>query len=256
MNSSTRVSLIVGARSSPLSKVQVEEVLLELRAFHPDVTFEPVWLETTGDLDLNTSLRLLEKTDFFTREVDSLQLSGGCRIAIHSAKDLSSPLPQGLVVVALTRGVDPSDALVFRQGECLEGLQRGAKVGTSSLRREDNIRSLRADLVCKDIRGTINARLAQLDAGSFDAVVIAEAALIRLGLTSRSRVPLPGPIAPLQGQLAIVAREGDLEMQELFACLDRRYTQDHLTIGPQTSSKPRGSTGSEAQLLSDLGYNK
>jgi hydroxymethylbilane synthase len=219
---SADLTVSVGARSSLLSRAQVQEVLLELRRFHPEAAFKPIWIETTGDLDLKTSLRFLDKTDFFTREIDALLFSQSCRIAVHSAKDVPDPLPQGLVLIALTKGVDPSDSLAFRQSESLDTLPLGAKVGTSSLRRESNVRLLRRDLVCVDIRGSIDSRLAQLDAGMVDALVVAEAALIRLGLTHRSRITLPGSSAPFQGQLAIVAREGDEEMRSLFAPLDCR----------------------------------
>ncbi len=220
VNCSIRV--VVGARSSPLSKAQCDEILQELRQFHPQVAFEPIWLETTGDKDLKTSLRTLEKTDFFTKEIDVLQLSGGCRISIHSAKDLPDPLANGLVLAALTRGVDPSDSILLREGETVGNLPLRAKIGTSSVRREKNIRDLRSDLVCVDVRGNIQTRLVLLDQGVVDGIVIAEAALIRLKLTSRNRIPLPGERAALQGQLAIIAREDDQEMLELFRCIDVR----------------------------------
>ncbi len=222
MSCSTKKKIIVGARGSPLSRVQMDEVLQELLQFHPDVEFEPIWITTTGDRDLKTSLRSLEKTDFFTKEIDALQLSEGCRLSVHSAKDLPNPLPKGLVIAALTKGVDPSDSIVLRSGETLETLPLGAKIGTSSERREKNIRDLRSDLVCVDIRGNIQARLALLDAGVVDGVVMAEAALIRLKLTHRTRIPLPGERAEHQGQLAVLALEDDEEMLKLFKAIDTR----------------------------------
>lgn len=214
--------IVVGARSSPLSRAQVEEVLQELKQYHPLVEFHPIWVHTTGDRDLNTSLKTLEKTDFFTKEIDALQLSGGCRISVHSAKDLPEPLRAGLAIVALTKGVDPSDSLVLRDQETFENLPLGAKIGTSSLRREKNIGDLRPDLVCVDIRGNIQARLALLDQGIVDGVVMAEAALIRMKLTHRTRMPLFGERASLQGQLAVLALENDEEMRQLFCCIDVR----------------------------------
>lgn len=222
MSSSIKCIIEVGARGSPLSRVQIEEVLNEVRAFHPDVDFQPIYVQTTGDNDLKTSLRTLDKTDFFTKEIDALQLSGGCRISIHSAKDLPEPLPKGLVLAALTQGVDPSDVLVLREGASLETLPLGAKIGTSSVRREKNIVGLRSDLVCVDIRGTIGARLQLLSQGVVDGLVMAEAALIRLELTHLNRIRLPGEGAPLQGQLAVLAREDDEEMLKLFAPIDTR----------------------------------
>lgn len=215
-------SLKVAARSSPLSRAQLEEVRQELKQFHPNIEFHPIWVETTGDKDLKTSLRTLEKTDFFTKEIDALQLSGLCRISIHSAKDLPEPLPKGLVLAALTKGVDPSDAIVLRDQETLQSLPYAAKIGTSSARREQNIKSLRSDLQCVDIRGTILTRLALLDQGYVDGVVMAEAALIRLKLTQRNRIPLLGERAPLQGQLAVLTLENDQEMQTLFRSIDTR----------------------------------
>ena len=224
-------SIKVGARGSPLSRAQLQEVLLELQAFHPGVAFEPVWVETTGDKDLNTSLRTLEKSNFFTQEIDALQLCGGCRISIHSAKDLPDPLPKGLCLAALTQGVDPSDSLVLREGESLESLPFGAKVGTSSVRREKNICALRTDFVCTDVRGTIHTRLALLNRGVIDALVVAEAALIRLKLTHLNRIPLPGERAALQGQLAVLACEGDEEILTLFSCIDVRRYEDNAVFG-------------------------
>ncbi len=218
MNLSVRSSLRVGARKSRLSQAQVEEVFEALKFFHPHVLFDPVWVETIGDLDQSTSLRTLDKTDFFTKEIDRGLLQGDFRIAVHSAKDLPDPLAAGLQLIALTKGVDPSDALVIGKKE----LPLGARVGTSSVRREQNVKTFRSDLACADIRGTIEKRLEQLDQGLYDAVVIAEAALIRLRLTDRLRVMLPGDGVALQGQLAVVARQGDEEMIRLFSCLDTR----------------------------------
>lgn len=211
-------SIIVAARASPLSRAQVQEVLQEL----PGVHFECIYLETTGDKDLITSLKSLDRTNFFTKEIDALQLAGGCRISIHSAKDLPDPLPPGLALIALTRGQNSSDALVLREQETLFSLKKNAAIGTSSERREKAIRALREDLVCVDIRGSIDKRLSLLDAKAVDGVVVAEAALIRLQLTHLNRILLSGNTAPLQGKLAVLARSDDAEMRALFACIDCR----------------------------------
>lgn len=222
-HSSRLQTISVGTRSSPLALVQVHEILEAIHQHNPHVHFEVICVETSGDADQITSLRSIrEKSDFFTREIDELQAHGGCRIAIHSAKDLPEPLHPSLTLVALTKGVDPSDVLVIPDGETLESLPSGAQIATSSERREDAVRCLREDLRFVDIRGPIEKRLAELDYGRVDGVVIAEAALIRLGLTSLNRIVLPGPTAPLQGQLAILARKDDAEMATLFAALDCR----------------------------------
>ncbi|MBS0615686.1 MAG: hydroxymethylbilane synthase [Verrucomicrobia bacterium] len=215
MRSSLKIT--VGGRGSRLSQAQVWEVQGELSKHHL-VEFEPYWITTTGDKDLTTSLRSLEKTDFFTREIDELQLQGQFRISIHSAKDLPEPLRPGLTIVALTQGVDSSDSLLFN----IDPLPYGAIIGTSSQRREENLRQWRSDLRCVDVRGNIDQRIALVDEGKLDGLVIAEAALIRLGLTHRRRMKIDGAIAQNQGRLAVIAREEDTEMRELFKCIDTR----------------------------------
>jgi hydroxymethylbilane synthase len=206
---SERHLIKAGARSSNLSKRQVEEVQVE----YPHVRLEPLFVKTIGDFDRITSLRTLDKTDFFTREIDEMLLRGECRIAIHSAKDLPEPLPKGLELIALTKGVDPSDSLVLRTGEVLS---KEFVIATSSIRREEMVRALLSEVKFVDIRGTIEERIAKLENKEVDGVVIAEAALIRLGLTHLHRIRLPGETVPYQGRLAILAREGDEQIRALF----------------------------------------
>lgn len=212
-------TLLVGARSSPLSQAQVKEVLQEIRIYHPLIEFKTIFLESKGDKDQATSLRQMNKTDFFTKELDELVLSNGCRIAIHSAKDLPDPIPQGIQIVALTKGLDPSDVVVLKEGVHFENLNSGAVIATSSDRREEMVKRLRNDLKFRDLRGTIHQRLKLLETGEADGVIVAEAALIRLNLTYLNRFFLPGETTPLQGKLAILAREEDQEMKELFSCI-------------------------------------
>jgi len=225
------INITVGSRNSPLAQAQVNEVLEEIRQHHPQLTFTPLFVETVGDKDQKTSLRALGKTDFFTKEVDDLLLNGSCRIAIHSAKDLPEPMPHGLSLIALTKGLDPADSIVIRSGVTLSTLASGAKIATSSIRREESVRKLRADFSFCDIRGTISQRLEKLNSGDVDGVVIAEAALIRLRLTHLNRIKLPGDTVPFQGQLAIVARSDDNEMEELFYCIDSRENVRRLRPG-------------------------
>lgn len=208
------MKFLIGARSSPLSRAQFEEMRSSL--VHELI---PVWVETTGDLDKKTSLRDLDKTNFFTKELDAMLLEGKIRAAVHSAKDLPDPLPLGLSIVALTTGKDSRDSLVFRRGENLE---MAATIATSSQRREEIVRSLRPGLKFVDLRGTIGERLSLLEKGLVDGVVVAEAALIRLGLTHLNRMILPGDTASLQGRLAVVARTDDEEMRQVFASVDAR----------------------------------
>lgn len=219
---SNEKKIVVVARDSPLSQVQVKEVYEEIKNYYPNILFEEVFIKTTGDYDLKTSLRNISRTDFFTKEIDQYLLLGKADIGIHSAKDLPEPLPSGLAIIALTKGVDPSDSLVFRQGDSLESIQSGAKIATSSERRENVVKMLRPDLTFVDIRGTIHQRLEKLDSGQVDGVVIAEAALIRLKLTHLNRKRLPGSTAEGQGQLAIVAISDNQQMADFFKFIDCR----------------------------------
>ncbi len=198
MPSSNKIT--IAARESPLSKKQVQEFLQQTHL----TSYETHFLSTTGDRDQKTSLRTLEKTDFFTKELDQLLLEKKCDIAIHSAKDLPDPLHPQLKILALTKGVDPSDSLVLRDNT---PLKKGALIGTSSAKREEATRLLHPGLRFCDIRGNIQQRLAQLDEKKVDGVVIAEAALIRLNLTHRTRIKLPSETTPFQGQLAILAHK-------------------------------------------------
>lgn len=203
------LSLEVAARDSNLSKAQVQEIL---ELFKGTVIFNTHYVQTRGDKDKLTSLRTLPRDDFFTREIDEMLQRGQCRIAIHSAKDLPDPLPDGLALIALTAPLDSSDSLVLRTP-----LRPHMTIATSSLRREKSVRMLCNRINFVDIRGTIEERLDKLHRGEVDGVVIAEAALIRLHLTHLLRLRLPGPTAPLQGSLAIIARADDEKMKTLFA---------------------------------------
>jgi len=207
--------ILTGSRASPLAQAQFDEIQKEVGCLLP------VWVKTVGDFDRTTSLRGLGKTDFFTKEIDEMVLSSKVRIAIHSAKDLPNPLPKGLRLVALTKGLDPRDSLVFRQEESLNSLALGSLIATSSQRREDVVKALRSDFSFTDLRGTIQERLLLLDTKKVDGLVVAEAALIRLKLTHLSRLILEGETTPMQGRLAVLARENDLEMRDFFAALFR-----------------------------------
>lgn len=184
---------IAGARDSLLSKAQVREIEREC-----GVRFSPVWVKTSGDIDQKTSLRDREKSDFFTKELDRMLLEKKIDLAIHSAKDLPEKIPPGLKICYLSKGVDPSDSLVIHKEPFF-------RVGTSSKRREEAVLRLFPHCRIVDIRGTIEKRLS-LD---LDALVVAEAALIRLELIHLKRIPLPGPTAPLQGKIAVLCREDE-----------------------------------------------
>lgn len=227
-------TLAAAARSSPLSRAQAAEV----QSLLPDVQLSMHFVETVGDLDKKTSLRDLGKSDFFTREIDRLLLEGKVRVGIHSAKDLPDPLDQRLFLAALTAGVDPRDAVVLRPGVSFYDLPDGAYIATSSERREEAVKQLRSGLRFCDVRGTIAERLNKLNSGEVDGVVIAEAAIVRLGLAAKlNRYFLPGSSVENQGRLAIVVRSDDREAAELFRSIDARgkgspWTILHLGLDP------------------------
>lgn len=214
----------IGSRRSPLALRQVDEVVEALKAFYPGFRYDAVLIDTRGDKDKCTPIAEIEGGDFFTREIEDALLKGDIDFAVHSAKDMPDVAPPGLVVAAVTRPLDSSDALVSRSGLTIDKLPQGAKIGASSGRRKAQLGDYRRDFQVVDIRGTINERLAQLDQGArgLDAVIIAACALMRLGLERRITQKIPCEIMkphPLQGALAIEARGGDAELIELLKVL-------------------------------------
>ncbi|SCA59071.1 Hydroxymethylbilane synthase, partial [Chlamydiales bacterium SCGC AB-751-O23] len=203
------LSLKVGARVSDLSKAQTREVLSELQSCHKDldVRFECCYMSTTGDLDLEASLTHMDKTDFFTKEIDQALLNGSIDIGIHSAKDLPDPLHEDLEIISLTKGKDSRDALLMSEGKDIGDLKKNAVIACSSLKRQEEIKKLRHDFTFTDVRGCVKSRIEQLNEKKFDALVVAEAAIIRLELTHLNRYMLSYPTTKFQGQLAILAKK-------------------------------------------------
>lgn len=190
----------LGTRKSKLAIKQVEEFI----RYFPDEKFEIVFFDTTGDIDKTKPISNIEGSDFFTDKIDKVLLEGKIDLALHSAKDLPDVLPDGLVVAFMAESINPYDVLVAPKG-----LLCGARIGVSSKRRKEQIKEWRPDLKILDIRGNIDERLEKLDSGSYDAIVVAEAGLIRLGLEDRITQRLPFQAHPLQGRLAVVVRSSD-----------------------------------------------
>jgi len=215
----------VGTRTSPLALKQVEEVFDVLKKFYPGVEPEVIGIDTYGDKDKVTPVSDIEGTDFFTREIDKALLKNEIDFAVHSAKDLPDELRDGLTIAAITYPIDPFDALVSKSGLTLDKLPEGARIGTSSLRRKEQLNKYRKDFGIVDIRGNIEERLDKLDNTDLDAIVIAACGLIRLGLSHRITQKIPFDILkprPLQGSLAIVARQDKKDLIDLFSALDAR----------------------------------
>lgn len=191
------------SRQSRLALLQVEELVKEAGITDYEL------IKTTAYGDRHKEVSLMDEglaQDFFTRELDEALLEDRADIAVHSAKDLPNPLPDGIELLALTEGKDPSDSLVARDGLTLATLPEGSKVGTSSAQRKEELLKVRPDLVVVPIRGTIEERIAQVDSGSVDALIVATCALDRLGLSHRATERLPFKTHPLQGKLAVTGR--------------------------------------------------
>ena len=211
-------SIIIGARSSQLARLQVDEALAHIEhLWDTTPTWQKVYYQTPGDRNQQISLTDPKVTDdFFTRDLDQLLLNHEADITVHSAKDLPEPLHEELEIAALLPARDIRDALVIRPG------QEPIIFGTSSPRREGIVRQFFPNAILKPIRGTIQDRLAQLDAGTFDAVIIAACALQRLGLEACISEYLPADPTPQQGRLALVTRKTDNALNGLLAKVDVR----------------------------------
>lgn len=212
--------LRIVSRQSPLALLQVREVM----SFFPGVSYTVSKLTSYGDRHREVSLMDPSLAqDFFTRELDSALLEGRADIAIHSAKDLPYPLPKGIEVIALTKGGDKSDSLVTRDGKTLSQLPSGSRIGTSSTKRKEELLAIRKDIEVVPVRGSIEERIAQVDSGAIDALIVATCALDRLGLSARASERLPFKTHPLQGNLAVTASvDAAPWIRELFSSIDIR----------------------------------
>ncbi|MBU3911579.1 MAG: hydroxymethylbilane synthase [Candidatus Omnitrophica bacterium] len=222
----------IGTRKSPLALRQVYEIMARLKRSDPDIEFDIVAVDTYGDKDKKTPISDIEGGDFFTREIDESLLRSEIDFAVHSAKDLPDILKEGLIVAFTTESIDPYDSLVSRSGLKLNELPLGARIGTSSLRRKAQLKKYRSDFQIVDIRGNIEERLKLLDnyerrttndERRIDAIVIAAAGLIRLGLGHRITQRIPFEILrphPLQGSLAVVVRKNSVDLLRLAKGLE------------------------------------
>lgn len=213
------MQLRVGTRPSPLALKQVEEVEKKIQ----DIGFQPVIIQTKGDKDKVTPLTLLEKTDFFSYEIEQALLKDEIDVAVHSAKDLEENIPEELVIAAVTSSISRFDCLVSQEGYTFDTLPEKAIVGTSSNNRKEGVKRYRNDLIVKDIRGNIDERLNQLDRGDFDAIIVAQAALMRLGYYEREARIIPFSIIepnPLQGSLDIQVHKKRKDLQKIFRKID------------------------------------
>jgi hydroxymethylbilane synthase len=218
----------IATRKSALALWQAEFVKAQLEHFHPGITVELVPMSTQGDKILDAPLAKIGGKGLFVKELETAILEDRADIAVHSMKDVPVEFPEGLMLSTICEREDPRDAFVSNRYANLAELPQGAVVGTSSLRRQCQIKAIRPDLQIRDLRGNVNTRLAKLDAGEFDAIILAAAGLIRLGFVERIRnyisieqsLPANG-----QGAVGIECRSADLAIQALLAPLEHAKTR-------------------------------
>ena len=234
--------IIIGTRSSKLALWQAEFVKAELNRLYPDIEIELNKIKTTGDKILDVPLAQVGGKGLFVKEIEEALLGDKADIAVHSMKDVPTEFPEGLHLAVICEREDPRDAFIsgiqdFRPNESPEAtkfkiknfqsIPKGAKIGTSSLRRACQLLSLRPDLKIEQLRGNLETRLRKLDEGRFDAIILAAAGVIRLGLEKRMTEILPFEIslpAIGQGAVGIECRIDDEFINKVIAPLDHPET--------------------------------
>ena len=219
--------ILIATRKSPLALWQAEHVRARLLQANPALTVELLTMTTQGDKILDTPLAKIGGKGLFVKELEQSLLDGRADIAVHSMKDVPVELPPGLHLSVILDREEPRDAFVSNKYRCFADLPQGARVGTSSLRRQVQLLRQRPDLVILDLRGNVGTRLQKLDDGHFDAIILASAGLIRLKLKDRitemldTEVCLP---AIGQGAVGIECRVDDLEINRLLGALNDEQT--------------------------------
>ena len=225
----------IGTRKSQLALVQTYWVKAELEKHFPKIEFEVEEMSTKGDKILDVPLAKIGDKGLFTKELEVGMLNKQTDFAVHSLKDLPTNLPEGLMLGCVTKRVDPADALVVHEkykDKKLETLPEGAVIGTSSLRRLAQLRHHYPHLEFKDIRGNVNTRLAKLDSGEYDGIILAVAGLQRLDMSDRIHQNISPDVslhAVGQGALGIECREGDEEILAILKALEDPDTNARTT---------------------------
>lgn len=215
-------TLKIATRQSPLALWQANYVKDRLQQLYPDLTIELVPMVTKGDVILDSPLAKIGGKGLFVKELENALLNKEADIAVHSMKDVPMQFPEGLGLAVICQREDPRDAFVSHSYRTFAELPQGAVVGTSSLRRQCQLKALRPDLDIRSLRGNVGTRLSKLDNGDYDAIILASAGLIRLGLADRiasfidveQSLPAAG-----QGAVGIECRTDDMQVQDLLAPL-------------------------------------
>jgi hydroxymethylbilane synthase len=224
--------LVIGSRGSKLALWQAEQARVRLLLLNPQTEIRIEIIKTTGDVK-NEPLSIIGGKGVFTKELEDALLDGRIDIAVHSLKDLPTILPEALAITAICEREDARDALVLRPGLRIENgsllnLPESATVGTSSQRRLAQLKALRGDVRVKDLRGNVDTRIRKLDEGQYDAVILASAGLVRLGLQNRisARIAISEMLPAVgQGAIAIETRSDDHFAVETTSKLDHRETR-------------------------------
>ena len=233
-------NLRIGSRGSQLALWQANHISGLLRERGHEVGIEII--HTTGDKITDVALAKVGTKGMFTKEIEEALAAGSVDLAVHSLKDLPTELPAGFEIAAITERQDPRDAFCSRQYSKIEDLPHGARVGTSSLRRQAQLKAIRPDLDIHPLRGNVDTRLRKLEQGEYDAIILASAGLKRLGKTQLIKQIIAAEImcpAAGQGALGIEIREGDVKTRELLAFLN--------------DANARAATTCERALLNSLG---
>ena len=233
-------TLRIGSRGSQLALWQANHISALLRARGHEVEIDII--HTTGDKITDVALAKVGTKGMFTKEIEEALAAGKVDLAVHSLKDLPTELPKGFEIAAITERQDPRDAFCTRHYAKVEDLPNKARVGTSSLRRQAQLKAIRPDLDIHPLRGNVDTRLRKLEEGQYDAIILASAGLKRLGKTELIKQIIPAEImcpAAGQGALGIEIREGDTKTRELLAFLN--------------DSDARAATTCERALLNSLG---
>lgn len=223
----TKRHLVIATRESPLAIWQAEHIRKRLEKRYPSLSVELLGITTEADKRLDVLLTDIGGKGLFVKELEEALYDGRADIAVHSVKDVPMELPEGLCLPVICEREEPRDAFVSNQYASLAEMPRGACLGTSSLRRQTQIRALRPDIVMQSLRGNINTRLAKLDNGEYDAIILAGAGLTRMELHSRIRSYLSvDEVLPSAGQgaLGIECREGDDAVLDLIEPLNDEVT--------------------------------
>jgi hydroxymethylbilane synthase len=224
-------NLRIATRSSALALWQAEFIKAELERLHSNITVELIKIKTLGDKILDVPLAKVGGKGLFVKELEEAMLDGRADLAVHSMKDVPMAFPEGLDLVAICERDDPTDAFVSNHFSSLDDLPQNAVVGTSSLRRESQLRANRPDLQIRMLRGNVNTRLAKLDAGDYDAIILASSGLKRLGFEARIRNCMPDTLslpAVGQGALGIECRLDDQELRAMLEPLNHTDSADRV----------------------------